>query len=89
MGTAGTGIGLFVARRLTELQNGSIQVRQNPEKGCCFELLLPKQGEQVRQSDSEAADEALLRPNDCVDKPEAVVADGKLHLLIVEDHKEM
>lgn len=89
MATAGTGIGLFVARRLTELQNGSIQVRQNPEKGCCFELLLPKQGEQVRQSDPEAADEALLRPNDCADRPEAAVADGKLHLLIVEDHKEM
>ena len=32
----GTGLGLAIVRRLVKLHNGTIQVRNNPDKGACF-----------------------------------------------------
>lgn len=37
----GTGLGLSITKRLVLLMGGSIHVRNNPERGCTFEVLLP------------------------------------------------
>lgn len=37
----GVGIGLYLARRIIELQNGYIEVRSEAGKGACFRLYLP------------------------------------------------
>ena len=41
-GSKGTGIGLNTVKRLTELLNGSVNLKSNPGKGCTFTLLLPR-----------------------------------------------
>ena len=37
----GTGLGLTISRKLTELMGGTLQATNNPEIGCCFRLVLP------------------------------------------------
>lgn len=37
-GTKGTGLGLAFARELLELQNGSIEARNRPDGGACFDI---------------------------------------------------
>jgi len=39
--TKGTGLGLYIARYLSELHNGTLTVRNNLPKGSIFELVLP------------------------------------------------
>ena len=40
---AGTGLGLFLARRLAEVHGGSLDYQKNPGKGSTFILSLPLQ----------------------------------------------
>lgn len=87
--TSGTGIGLFVARRLMELQNGSIHIRQDQEKGCCFEILLPKLKEESKESMQIEQEDSNLQLNTDDEQQKEIIVDGKWHLLVVEDHKEM
>lgn len=91
MNVSGTGIGLFVARRLVELQNGSIRILPQTDKGCCFEILLPKHNRQemavsdVAAGDIQGAQQAPQESHAVVPFSDA----DKRRLLIVEDHKEM
>lgn len=41
LGTFGTGIGLFLAKRVVELHNGRIEVESEPDKGTIFKVILP------------------------------------------------
>jgi signal transduction histidine kinase len=40
---SGTGLGLFIAKRIVEQQNGRLWVQNNPEGGATFVVLLPRQ----------------------------------------------
>ncbi len=42
-GDSGIGIGLYLTRKILELQNGYIEVRSEPGKGSCFCLYLPNE----------------------------------------------
>ena len=44
MQTPGTGLGLFIARRLAEAIGGTLNVRSEPERGATFTLSLPTAG---------------------------------------------
>ena len=44
MQTPGTGLGLFIARRLAETIGGTLDVRSQPERGATFTLTLPAPG---------------------------------------------
>lgn len=92
MNVSGTGIGLFVARRLIELQNGSIHIVPQTDKGCCFEILLPKHDGDAAALQDVSGDEAegmLQQPPVETDLPLSLPEESKRRLLIVEDHKEM
>ena len=43
-GPSGTGLGLYLTRRLAEAHNGRIEVESEEEKGSVFRLYLPAQG---------------------------------------------
>ncbi|PJE30986.1 His Kinase A (phospho-acceptor) domain-containing protein [Pseudooceanicola antarcticus] len=45
--TGGTGIGLWLAQRLAELQGGRIEARPRPEGGALFSLILPEAPQDV------------------------------------------
>lgn len=37
----GTGLGLFISRKIIEMMGGSIEVQSEPDKGSCFTIKLP------------------------------------------------
>jgi signal transduction histidine kinase len=43
-GVEGTGLGLYLVRRIVELHNGSIDVDSRPNEGSTFRLTLPRKG---------------------------------------------
>jgi signal transduction histidine kinase len=42
----GTGLGLFIARSITEAHGGTLEVRSRPDEGATFTLILPAAGRQ-------------------------------------------
>ncbi|WP_202318928.1 PAS domain S-box protein [Archaeoglobus neptunius] len=38
----GTGLGLYIARKIVEIYGGKIEVKDNVPKGCIFEIIIPK-----------------------------------------------
>ena len=47
-GQAGTGIGLYLCKRIVQMHGGEIMVRNNRLSGCSFRLLLPLQREEEK-----------------------------------------
>ncbi|MEI6899656.1 MAG: sensor histidine kinase, partial [Bacteroidota bacterium] len=42
--TEGTGLGLAIVKEIIDLHNGTIIVKNNPDKGCTFQILLHTNG---------------------------------------------
>lgn len=80
-GQSGTGIGLYLCRKLIDMLDGDIYAKNNPVKGASFRILLPAlYGESQSQPDSE------------IEKEDAVIdvpRNGKMVVLVVEDNKDM
>ena len=98
----GTGIGLTLAKELTELHGGEISVKSEEGKGSDFEILLPirkahplakkEEGEPVDHfSKKEGADGAIDRKADEQQRTDSSkdTPRSKCKLLIVEDDEEM
>jgi signal transduction histidine kinase/ligand-binding sensor domain-containing protein/DNA-binding NarL/FixJ family response regulator len=85
-GQSGTGIGLYLSRRLVQLHGGSIAARNNRKAGATFYLTLPvSSGEKTPETDKSAA----LPANDISEDVPVRFSPGKQTILIVEDNKDM
>ena len=84
-GQSGSGIGLYLCKRIVEAMGGTIRVRNNRRQGCTFRLLLP-----VGQATSPApvpADSRPARPDMPMQPAEGVAR--PLCILVVEDNPDM
>lgn len=82
-GQSGTGIGLYLCKKLITLLGGSVTAMNNPVAGSSFRIILPvERGENVEINDELYDDEH----DDVSLSPEK---NGKLNILIVEDNKDM
>lgn len=88
-GQSGTGIGLFLCRRIIELHGGSIIAQNNPGKGSSFRILMPLISEEIKDIINPCEQEHLnLLPqsNEELNKEKGNKQDC---ILIVEDNKDM
>lgn len=81
-GQSGTGIGLYLCRKLIDMLDGKIYAKNNPVKGASFRILLPAlYGETQSQPDSSE----IEKEDTVIDVPR----NGKMVVLVVEDNKDM
>ena len=78
-GQSGTGIGLYLCKKLVDSLEGSISVKNNPVRGSNFRVLLPLVRGDERQIKTETSGYVL---------PE-IPKNSKLTMLVVEDNKDM
>ncbi|GHT76262.1 hypothetical protein FACS189463_1010 [Bacteroidia bacterium] len=90
-GQSGTGIGLFLCKRLTELMEGEICVKNNAGKGANFRLLLPlrEETQPTETTDNTTEEDALFDNFDPEQEAEILFEQGKPTLLIIEDSIDM
>lgn len=87
-GQTGTGIGLYLCKRIVKMLNGNITVRNNPTAGCTFRILLPLTHE-------ETVSAALIVENNMPPAVPAATGDEQskeksaLTILVVEDNADM
>ncbi len=86
-GQSGTGIGLFLCKRIVYLHGGEIFARNNPGHGASFRILMPLvPGEQVETKGE------IVESSGAVYLPDALQPEEtqkKETILIVEDNKDM
>jgi len=82
----GTGIGLYLCKKLANLLGGDITAQNNKHHGACFRLMLPL----IVQDDSPVAVSSFMSDvSDTDDDDESENTDGRMTVLIVEDNAEM
>ncbi len=87
-GQAGTGIGLYLCKRIVQMQGGEISARNNRTKGCSFRILWPLAGE--KQTDDLIIVENNA-PSAATGAPDGETPREKssLTILVVEDNADM
>lgn len=85
-GQSGTGIGLYLCKRIVQLHGGSICAKNNQSKGCSFRILLP-----LQYADADSLPTPTEQVKEPVDSPMTLqpATNGKLTILVVEDNKDM
>lgn len=85
-GQSGTGIGLFLCKRIVYLHGGEIFARNNHRQGASFRMLMPLiPGERVETNGEWVQPDSVYLPDTL--QPE--VTQKKETILIVEDNKDM
>lgn len=85
-GQSGTGIGLYLCKRIVQLHGGTICTKNNRSKGCSFRILLPLQYADASQPSIQAKSMAETALTTTAPQP---VLNGRLTILVVEDNKDM
>jgi signal transduction histidine kinase/ligand-binding sensor domain-containing protein/CheY-like chemotaxis protein len=86
-GQSGTGIGLYLCKRLVETANGEITAHNNKGKGCSFRIIMPLiAGEEHELT---ALDLANAEKLDKTNEIEEVPSPQKLNVLVIEDNRDM
>lgn len=85
-GQSGTGIGLYLCKRIVQLHGGTICAKNNRGKGCSFRILLPLQYADASQPSIHAGNAAEPVLSQTLPQP---APNGKLTILVVEDNKDM
>ncbi|MDP4268824.1 MAG: two-component regulator propeller domain-containing protein [Bacteroidota bacterium] len=90
-GQSGTGIGLYLSKRLVQLHNGKIEARNNRNGGACFRFFIPiERGlTTVVSVDGKPMQMLVANPGLEKDQPQFEITKGKPVLLIVEDNADM
>ena len=85
-GQTGSGIGLYLCKRIIQMLDGDIHACNNHTVGCSFRILLP-----IGQEDATAHVAIPSTPSaEAVAKPEnASETKKELHILVVEDNADM
>lgn len=88
-GQSGSGIGLYLCKRIVQAMNGEITVKNNRTKGCTFRLLLPLS---LEESGSYATENEEISPSGTVPSAPIGHDEGKrkrIRILVVEDNADM
>ncbi|WP_300726539.1 hybrid sensor histidine kinase/response regulator transcription factor [uncultured Bacteroides sp.] len=80
-GQSGTGIGLYLCKKLIGLLGGTIKAKNNRKKGASFQIVLPVE----RGSSSDSLPVQEQEKEEKADK----IKTGKMCILVVEDNKDM
>lgn len=88
-GQSGTGIGLYLCKRIVQLHGGIIRARNNHKQGSSFRILLPLQRGEASVGLSENKQPIEFSVNDTTEMDENMNEKTKLTILIVEDNKDM
>ena len=86
-GQTGTGIGLYLCKRIVEMHNGDILVRNNHTIGCSFRILLPLPKEE--NINDQLIVENNIPPAASAEKNELPKERLALTILVVEDNADM
>lgn len=86
-GQSGTGIGLYLCRKIVELMGGEIYAKNNIRKGASFRVILPLNENAKIETEKITTVEAFSIPTENIS--EQVNQTEKLSVLLVEDNKEM
>ena len=84
-GQSGTGIGLYLCKRIIHLYNGNIAVKNNRGAGCSFRILLPLQ---YAENAAIESDRPLLHVDE-TDEMLPTAPPAQMTILVVEDNKDM
>lgn len=87
-GQSGTGIGLFLCRKIIELHGGTINARNNPGRGASFRVRIPWI-EGTCETVPEETALAALKEEKAPDKPTTEEERQRATILIVEDNRDM
>lgn len=90
-GQSGTGIGLYLSKRIIQMHNGKIEARNQSGGGCSFRFIIPIERRLTMMvSDHGKADEMFVANSLIVDKEELdIQTKTKPILLVVEDNHDM
>lgn len=84
-GQSGTGIGLYLCKKLISFLGGRVVARNNITGGASFRVLLP-----VSRDDTNAVgDETFDEDEHEEETVQSIEKNGKLNILVVEDNKDM
>lgn len=90
-GQGGTGIGLYLCKRIVLMHGGHIKVTNNRSRGCSFRIFIPLHRQEYKEDNSIIVNENMQStPVDQslqLTPPPSTV--GKLTILIVEDNRDM
>jgi signal transduction histidine kinase/ligand-binding sensor domain-containing protein/DNA-binding response OmpR family regulator len=84
-GQSGTGIGLYLCRRLIRLHGGRITARNNPARGCSFRILLPLNYSEPQAEASVEEDPIIIGTRE----EEKSLSTSGATVLVVEDNDDM
>lgn len=85
-GQAGSGIGLYLCKRIVQMHGGEIHAQNNHSTGCSLRILLPLTPENST-TETTAASNPQLTVADAVQTPN--MAGKSLSVLVVEDNADM
>ena len=88
-GQSGTGIGLFLCKKIVELHGGRIYARNNRGRGASFRILMPLVEGTEETSPSDTGRPATNVVSPAPSEPDGNTAHRKPLLLVVEDNRDM
>ncbi|MGL4853414.1 MAG: hybrid sensor histidine kinase/response regulator transcription factor, partial [Phocaeicola sp.] len=84
-GQSGTGIGLYLCKRMVQLHSGTIKAKNNRTQGCAFSISLPIEYAPTASS----INATLSLPQASEEEHTSLAAPSQMTLLVVEDNRDM